>query len=267
MVGFLQKASTASPFVALPIAPSWARPRPQLARVLGRERQEPLARAGGRSHRLLKFEHELVDRLAARWLDREVARILGVAPEIAFGDQLESRRLDFATQRAFLDAMEALADGYAIAGFRGMVGDHEHPAGLERRVELAVHLGAVDRHVGGVVVEEQKRDEVEVAHIGGQWIVERPRQAHNVLAARRFQPRLEPTLRALADVRGILTVDDAARGYRARHQFRAVAAARAISSTFMPGCAPVKAKSLTGSRRLSDCTSASVRSGAATMAA
>jgi hypothetical protein len=38
-----------------------------------------------RSHRLLKFEHELVDRLAARRLDREVARILGVAPEIAFG--------------------------------------------------------------------------------------------------------------------------------------------------------------------------------------
>jgi hypothetical protein len=30
--------------------------------------------------------------------------------------------------------------------------------------------GAVDRHVGGVVVEEQKRDEVEVAHVGGQWI-------------------------------------------------------------------------------------------------
>src|SRR3954453_11318052 len=89
------------------------------------------ARAGGRSHRLLKFEHELVDRLAARRLDREVARILGVAPEIAFGDQLESRRLDFATQRAFLDAMEALADEYALAGFRGMVGDHEHPAGLE----------------------------------------------------------------------------------------------------------------------------------------
>src|SRR3954452_18633421 len=41
--------------------------------------------ASGRSHRLLKFEHELVDRLAARPWDREVARILGVAPEIAFG--------------------------------------------------------------------------------------------------------------------------------------------------------------------------------------
>jgi hypothetical protein len=38
--------------------------------------------------------------------------------------------------------------------FAGWVGDHEHAAGLERREELAVHLGAVDRHVGGVVVEE-----------------------------------------------------------------------------------------------------------------
>src|SRR4051794_38807675 len=75
------------------------------------------ARARGRSHRLLKFEHELVDRLAARRLDREVARILGVAPEIAFGDELESCRLDFAAQRAFLDAVEALADGCAVAGF------------------------------------------------------------------------------------------------------------------------------------------------------
>ena len=60
------------------------------------------ARAGGCSHRLLEFEHELVDRLAARRLDREVARILGVAPEIAFGDEFESGGLDFAAQRAFL---------------------------------------------------------------------------------------------------------------------------------------------------------------------
>jgi hypothetical protein len=50
------------------------------------------------SHWLLKFEHELVDRFAARRLDRKVARILGVAPEIAFGDELESDRFDFATQ-------------------------------------------------------------------------------------------------------------------------------------------------------------------------
>ena len=106
-----------------------------------------------------------------------------MAPEIAFGDELESGRFDLATQRALLDAMQGLADRGAVAGFRGMVGDHEHAAGLERREELAVHLGAIDRHVGGVVVEEEKRDEVEIAHVGGQRIVERPRQAHDVLAA------------------------------------------------------------------------------------
>src|SRR6516225_11704294 len=101
--------------------------------VSRREGSCAAASAGGRSHRFLEFEHELVDRLAAWRLDREVARILGVAPEIAFGDEFESRRLDFAAQRAFLDAVEALADRCAGAGFRGMVGDHEHPAGLERR--------------------------------------------------------------------------------------------------------------------------------------
>src|SRR4029079_12260361 len=118
-------------------APSCARLRPHLCAGSWAQATRAASRAGGRSHRLLKFEHELVDRLAARRLDREVARILGVAPEIAFGDQLESRRLDFATQRAFLDAMEALADGYAVAGFRGMVGDRESPGGTEARVEPA----------------------------------------------------------------------------------------------------------------------------------
>ena len=76
--------------------------------VFRREGSCAAARAGGCSHRLLEFEHELVDRLAARRLDREVARILGVAPEIAFGDEFESGGLDFAAQRAFLDAVEAL---------------------------------------------------------------------------------------------------------------------------------------------------------------
>jgi len=47
------------------------------------------------------------------------------------------------------------------------------------------------------------------------------------LPAGGFQPRFEPRLRTLADVCGILTVDHAAWGNRARDQFRAVAAARA----------------------------------------
>src|SRR6266481_253233 len=78
-------AFSASPFACsflLPAAFPAKLPRPDRAR--------------GYSHRLLKFEHELIHRLAARRLDREVARILGVAPEIAFGDELESGRLDFA---------------------------------------------------------------------------------------------------------------------------------------------------------------------------
>jgi hypothetical protein len=42
------------------------------------------------SHRLLKLEHELVHWFIRRRLDREITRVLGVAPEIAFGDELES---------------------------------------------------------------------------------------------------------------------------------------------------------------------------------
>jgi hypothetical protein len=44
-----------------------------------------------------------------------LGRVLGVAPEIAFGDELESNRFDFATQCALLDAMQALADRGVVA--------------------------------------------------------------------------------------------------------------------------------------------------------
>src|SRR5262252_6568113 len=115
---------------------------------------------GGASHRLLKFEHELIYCSAARRLDREVARILRVAPEIAFGDKLESNRFDFAAQRTLFDAVKGLADRNAVAGLCGMVGDHKKPARPERGVQFAVHLSAIDTHVRRVVVEKQKCDEV-----------------------------------------------------------------------------------------------------------
>jgi hypothetical protein len=57
------------------------------------------------SLRLLELEHELVDRLAARRLNGEVARILGVAPEIAFGQEPETSGFDLAAERALRDAM------------------------------------------------------------------------------------------------------------------------------------------------------------------
>src|SRR5262245_35812024 len=176
------------------------------------------------SVRLAKFEHELVHR-TGRAIDREVARIFGVAQELALGDEPEARRLDLAAEHAFFDAMERLSDRGAVAGPRRMVGDHQHAAGLERRVEPAVHLGAIDLHISRVVVKEKESDEVEITHVGGQRVVERPRQHDDLRHRRRFHARLEALLRARAEVDGVLGVDDAAGADCARHQLGAVAAA------------------------------------------
>src|SRR5580704_12405246 len=54
-------------------------------------------------HSLLKLEDKLVDRLAGRWLDREVAGVLGMAPEIALRDELEAGRFNFSPQRSLFD--------------------------------------------------------------------------------------------------------------------------------------------------------------------
>jgi len=54
-------------------------------------------------------------------LDREVTRILGVAPKISFSDEFEASRFDLAAQRALFDTMEGLADRRAVTGPRRMV--------------------------------------------------------------------------------------------------------------------------------------------------
>src|SRR6516162_688098 len=99
-------------------------------------------RAPRASIRLAKLEHELVHG-AGRTIDREVARVFGVAQEIALGDEAEADRLDLAAEHGFFDAMERLSHRGAVTGARRMVGDDQHAAGLERRVELAIHLGAI----------------------------------------------------------------------------------------------------------------------------
>src|SRR5262249_43244456 len=71
-------------------------------------------------------------------------------------------------------------------------------AGLERRVEPAIHLGAIDLHISRVVVKEKESDEVEITHVGGQRVVERPRQHDDLGHHRRFHARLEALLRARA---------------------------------------------------------------------
>src|SRR5689334_15357755 len=94
------------------------------------------------SHRLLKFEDEIVDRHVAfeAW---EVVGVGGIAPEIAGADEFEAGGFDFLTQRRLIDAMQALADGSALPGQRRMIGDDENAAGLERAEQFAVHLRAV----------------------------------------------------------------------------------------------------------------------------
>ena len=115
------------------------------------------------SHRLLKLQQEIVDRHVALEA-REVMRVGGIAPEIAGGGEFEARGFDLLAQGRFLDTMQGLADGGALAGQRRMIGDDKNAAGLERGEQFAIHLRAVDLHVGRVVVVEQEADQVEVRH-------------------------------------------------------------------------------------------------------
>src|SRR5260370_42697453 len=66
------------------------------------------------SHRLLKLEHEIVDR-HGRLVTGEVMRVAWVAPKIALGNEVEARRFDFLSQRAFLDAMQGFADRSSLS--------------------------------------------------------------------------------------------------------------------------------------------------------
>ncbi len=60
---------------------------------------------------------------------RRVARVLGVTQEVRLIHQFETGCLDLLAQRALLDPVQCLADIGAIAGTRGMVGDHQNAAG------------------------------------------------------------------------------------------------------------------------------------------
>src|SRR4029077_19754509 len=81
------------------------------------------------SHRLLKLEDEIVD-----WHGRPVAgkvmRIIWVPPEIACGDKAEAGRFDFFAQRAFLDAVQGLANGDSLPRQCGVISDQQKAARL-----------------------------------------------------------------------------------------------------------------------------------------
>lgn len=109
-----------------------------------------------------------------------------MSPEIAFGNDAETGRLDFLAQRALLDAMERLADRSALARQGGMIGDHQKAAGLEHREHVAVHLGAINAHVRRIVVKEEECDQVEIVHARRRRIIEGPHVGDGVVHRRSF---------------------------------------------------------------------------------
>jgi hypothetical protein len=154
-------------------------------------------------------------------------RVVGMAPEIAGADELEADGFDFLAQGVFLDPVQRLADRDALTRQRRMVGDDEGTAGLKRSEQFAIHLRTIDRHVAGVVVVEQERDQVEILHARRSRIVERRGVGDDVLHCRRRHASREGGLGPLREVARILREHDAVRRHRARHQFAAVAAAGA----------------------------------------
>src|SRR5205814_8599816 len=104
-----------------------------------------------------ELEDELVLRL--RGLGRlAIARVVRIAQEGAFRDELKAGRLDLLAQERLLDPMQRLRFGDAGAGTAGMIGDDVQAAGLECGEHRAVQLRAVDVHEAEVVVVEHQRD-------------------------------------------------------------------------------------------------------------
>src|SRR2546425_2484250 len=107
---------------------------------------------------LAKLEDELVLRLR-RIRRLAIARVVRVAQEAAFGDDLKAGRLDLLAQERLLDAMQRLGFGDAGARAARVICDDVETAWLERREHLAVHLVAVDAHEAEVVIVEHQRNQ------------------------------------------------------------------------------------------------------------
>src|ERR1700683_2673806 len=74
------------------------------------------------SHRLLKFEHEIVDR-HSRPIAGEVVRIVGIAPEISLAGETKSDRLELLAQCGLLNTMQRLRNRNSLSGPGGMISD------------------------------------------------------------------------------------------------------------------------------------------------
>src|SRR5579862_9361663 len=159
---------------------------------------------------LRKLEHKIIHR-HVRLEARKVVGVVGVTPEVAFGDDAESHPLELLAHGALFDPMQRVADGGPLPRQRRMVGQHQKASGLERGKHFAIHFGAIDTHVGRVVVVEEEGDQIEIADVRRDRIVEGPYVGDGVFHRRSFQPRLKDRFRPFAEAGRILPVDDAVR--------------------------------------------------------
>src|SRR4029077_9122778 len=100
--------------------------------------------------RLDELEHEFVLRLR-RVRGILISGMVRVAQEIAFVDQLESRRFDFLPKKRFFDAMQGA--GFGDAGTRStrVVGYDIEASRLERAKDCLVHRRAIHAEVSEIV--------------------------------------------------------------------------------------------------------------------
>src|SRR6185436_1548066 len=76
---------------------------------------------------------------------RKVARVGGMAQELAFGLEDEARLLEFGNDHGLVDPMQRLADADSGARLRGMIDDNQMSARLQRGVQSLIHLRPIDR--------------------------------------------------------------------------------------------------------------------------
>src|SRR6266702_2502298 len=179
---------------------------------------------GRASHWLLVFQHELVGG-HLRTEHGGLPRVLGMAQEVAFLDELETGGVDFLPYYAFLDPVQRLGNVDAVAGLGGMIGDNKEAAGFQRRQHLLVHDRAIDLHIADVVIGEEG-NHIEAGNVGRDRIVEIPDDMHDVFHDRLLGADVELVLDEALDHGGrILRVDSPRGSDGARQQFGAVAGA------------------------------------------
>src|SRR5256712_3311482 len=107
-----------------------------------------------------------------------------------------------------------------------MVGYYQHTARFERLEQPAIHPCAVDVHERCVVIGKKEGDQIEIAHVGRDWIVIGSQHAYDVPHRRGFRTLVEAFGRSRRNRLRVLRIDRSAGTDRAGEQFGRIASAR-----------------------------------------